>query len=52
MATEDPHNRNFGVVIRNLIRDDCIGLVVLLGKSILFPYSYNPSFTHNWVDLR
>lgn len=48
---ENLNHQNAGILIKNIIRDDCIGVVVLLGKKILFPHGYNPSFTHNWVGF-
>lgn len=42
---------NPGPLIRDIISQDCIGLVVLLGGNILRPPGYTPQFTHNWVGF-
>ena len=50
MEYEDLTHQNAGIVITSkIMSNDCKCLIVLLGKSILFPSGYNYSFTHNWV---
>jgi hypothetical protein len=51
MELENLNHKNAGIVIKDLIKNDCIGLVVLLGERVLFPHGINPSFTHSWVGF-
>jgi hypothetical protein len=51
MEFENLHYQNAGKIITDIISQSCIGLVVLLGKKILFPPGYTPQFKDNWVGF-
>ena len=51
MEFENLYHQNAGKIITDIISQSCIGLVVLLGKKILFPPGYTSQFTHNWVGF-